>query len=114
PLRLTPARASARRSLPPQGSQMSVLAFSRAARLRAVIVALASGSALAAASSVEAQDSTVHQRGEPNEFERRSSGSIAFVQTRPFDGLGTNIGFGYGAVGTYVFRLDRSGYFGLR
>lgn len=51
---------------------------------------------------------------EPNAFERRSSGTISFIQSRPQDALSRNIGLGYGVNGTYLFRLDKNGYFGLR
>jgi hypothetical protein len=51
---------------------------------------------------------------EPPEFARRSSGSVAFIQSRPMGGLKDNIGLGYGANGTYVFRLDRAGALSLR
>jgi hypothetical protein len=49
-----------------------------------------------------------------SEFVRRSSGSIAFIQSRPVGTLGDNIGFGYGANGTYLLRLDRRGVLSLR
>jgi hypothetical protein len=51
---------------------------------------------------------------QPSEFARRSSGSIAFTQSRPLGELGQNIGFGYGASGAYLFRLDHAGVFSLR
>ncbi len=50
----------------------------------------------------------------PSEFERRSSGTLAFIQTRPVGALEQNIGFGYGVNGTYLLRLDRTGIFSLR
>lgn len=70
-------------------------------------------------SSALAQDSSVcNCQGPlgraPSEFERRSSGSIAFVQSRPMGDFQKNIGFGYGGTGTYVFRLDDAGAFALR
>jgi opacity protein-like surface antigen len=64
-------------------------------------------------SSAAAQNSGATERI-PSEFERRSSGSIAFVQSRPLEGLRQNIGFGYGANGAYQFRLDRAGVLSLR
>jgi hypothetical protein len=60
-----------------------------------------------------AQDSPNHPNT-PNEFEKRSSGSIAFMQLRPLGDLASNIGFGYGGIGTYLFRLDQSGVLALR
>lgn len=48
------------------------------------------------------------------EFARRSSGTIAFTQSRPLGGLKNNIGFGYGASGAYLLRLDRAGVLSLR
>jgi opacity protein-like surface antigen len=70
---------------------------------------------LAAASPVFAQDSTraviVHV---PSQFELRSAGSIAFIQSRPNGALGNNIGFGYGVNAAYLFRLDSAGWLSLR
>jgi len=67
-------------------------------------------------SSVIAQDSTSRPvaRHEPSEFELRSSGSVAFIQSRPTGEFRSNIGFGYGALGSYVLRVDRLGVLGLR
>src|SRR5262245_20688098 len=50
----------------------------------------------------------------PNEFEKRSAGNITFIQLRPVGEFQKNIGFGYGANGTYLFRLDRAGAVSLR
>jgi len=50
----------------------------------------------------------------PNEFERRSSGALNLIQSRPSGTLGDNIGLGYGINGTYLFRLDQRGVFSLR
>ncbi len=50
---------------------------------------------------------------EPSEFVRRSSGSFAFMQSRPLGELARNIHFGYGASAAYLFRLDRDGVFSL-
>jgi len=50
----------------------------------------------------------------PNEFEKRSAGNITFIQLRPVGEFQKNIGFGYGANGTYLFRLDRAGTLSLR
>jgi hypothetical protein len=104
---------------------MSTLEFPRAARIRATVaaaIAMAVATAittLAAASPAFAQDSTdchcaVRGNAGLNEFQRRSSGSVAFIQLRPLGALGSNIGFGYGATGSYIFRLDHAGVFGLR
>lgn len=75
--------------------------------------------ATAALSPLAAQDSSTcvcrpSRAHEPSDFARRSSGSIAFVQSRPIGALGNNIGFGYGADGAYLFRLDKRGVFSLR
>lgn len=74
----------------------------------------------APAASLFAQDSagcrcipTQVQRA-PSEFERRSSGSFSFMQSRPQDALAGNIGLGYGVNGAYLFRLDDAGIFALR
>jgi hypothetical protein len=71
-----------------------------------------------AATPLMAQDTTagVIVRGAhaPNAFERHSSGTLSFMQSRPQDALSNNIGFGYGVNGTYMFRLDDAGMFGLR
>jgi hypothetical protein len=50
----------------------------------------------------------------PSEFELRSAGSVAFVQSRPTGAFRQNIGLGYGGMGTYLFRLDRAGALSLR
>jgi len=84
--------------------------------LTCAAVALA---ALALPLSTQAQDSTGcncrprHERVH-SEFERRSSGSFAFTQSRPTGELAQNIHFGYGASAAYVFRLDDAGYLSLR
>src|SRR5437868_4624473 len=67
-----------------------------------------------ALSSAAAQNSGITGEHIPNEFERRSSGSIAFTQSRPLGGLQDNIGFGYGVDGAYQFRLDQRGALSLR
>jgi opacity protein-like surface antigen len=72
------------------------------------------------AAPLRAQDDTLdtgrhrHRHREPTEFERRSAGSIAFIQMRPTGDLGRNIGFGYGGVATGLFRLDHAGALSLR
>ena len=67
-----------------------------------------------ALSSAAAQNSGTPGERIPSEFERRSSGSISFTQSRPLGGLEQNIGFGYGVDGAYQFRLDRLGAVSLR
>jgi opacity protein-like surface antigen len=90
-------------------------------RLRGTrLFGIALGTLLAgAAQAARAQDSTTcHCRSTPvrpePEFVRRSSGGVAFIQSRPLGAFGANIGFGYGAEGTYLFRLDRRGILSLR
>jgi hypothetical protein len=85
-----------------------------------LLFGIALGVSLAGGTSVlRAQDSTTctcsprPARPEP-EFVRRSSGGITFIQSRPLGVFGDNIGFGYGAEGTYLFRLDRRGILSLR
>jgi opacity protein-like surface antigen len=85
---------------------MLVSSLSRAALLSVAIV-----------TSALAQDTSVvntRPADRSNEFERRSSGSIAFVQSRPTGAFAQNIGFGYGGTGTYLFRLDDAGAFAFR
>lgn len=89
--------------------------------MRAVVAATAVLATLCAlAAPAGAQDSTscgciiLHGRHEPNEFERRSSGDFAFVQSRPTGTLGDNIGLGYGFNAAYLFQLDRAGWVALR
>jgi opacity protein-like surface antigen len=48
------------------------------------------------------------------DFDRRSSGSVAFIQVRPLGGLARNISFGYGGTANYVYRLDHAGVAGIR
>jgi len=50
----------------------------------------------------------------PSDFELRSAATIAFAQSRPIGAFRQNIGLGYGAMGTYLFRVDRAGAFSLR
>jgi hypothetical protein len=72
------------------------------------------------ATSVAAQDTTddcrCRRRGPrtPNEFELRSGGSFALVQSRPTGAFHQNVGFGYGGNAAYLFRLDRDGALSLR
>jgi hypothetical protein len=87
---------------------MLASSLSRAVLLSAAVVS----SALAQDSSVCNCSPAVHRS--PSAFERRSSGSIAFVQGRPLGDFQKNVGFGYGGTGTYVFRLDDAGAFSLR
>lgn len=87
---------------------MLASSLSRAVLLSAAVVS----SALAQDSSV-CNCSPVIVRS-PSAFERRSSGSIAVVQSRPLGDFQKNIGFGYGGTGTYLFRLDDVGAFSVR
>src|SRR4029079_8842193 len=52
--------------------------------------------------------------GASSDFLRRSSVSIAAIQTRPIGTLGENIGLGYGVSGAYLFSLDPQGIVSLR
>jgi hypothetical protein len=63
----------------------------------------------------DVQDSVVIE-GSPrhSEFARHSSGGVSFIQVRPVGELSNNIGFGYGATGNYIYRLDRAGIAGMR
>lgn len=76
-------------------------------------IAIAALISAAAYSSASAQIST-GGGDPPNEFQRRSSGSIAFTQSRPLGSLQQNIGFGYGGNAAYQFNLDRDGIISLR
>ena len=82
--------------------------WSRSARAALV------GVLAAAPVSAFAQDTiSIGVAREPNEFERRSSGSLSFIQTRPI-GAFQQVGFGYGANLSYQFRLDNAGALSLR
>ncbi|HSU93940.1 MAG TPA: hypothetical protein VLI43_09540 [Gemmatimonadaceae bacterium] len=48
------------------------------------------------------------------ELGRRSSGSFAFIQSRPQGAFGRNVGRGYGVDGVYLFRLDDAGIWSIR
>jgi opacity protein-like surface antigen len=89
--------------------------------VRAAMLLATSASALLSVSpsALVAQDSTgtcciIRREHQPSEFERRSAGSLNFIQSRPSGALANNIGFGYGVNAAYLFRLDRQGYFALR
>lgn len=81
---------------------------------------------LAAAVSATRADAQILRGGGPDSvvidgstqhystFARHSSGGIVFSQTRPIGELANNIGFGYGATGNYIYRLDKAGIAGLR
>ena len=68
------------------------------------------------AGSASAQDSASANvsSGAPSELATRSSGSVSVVQSRPQGAFGKNIGFGYGANGAYLLRLDRAGILSMR
>ena len=96
---------------------------SRTTRLPPEVIMLGSSLSKAALLSallimpVFAQDSSAccsRPQHQPSEFELRSSGSVALVQSRPTGTFSRNIGFGYGAFGTYLLRLDNAGIFSLR
>lgn len=94
--------------LPPEVFMLASSSVFRAVLLSTVVV-----------SSVLAQDSSSCICPQPahraaSEFEQRSSGSFAFVQSRPMGEFQRNIGFGYGGTGAYLFRLDDAGAFSLR
>ena len=84
---------------------------------RAAMLLAASAAPVA---SLLAQDTStchcviIHDQRGPNAFERRSSGTLSFMQSRPQDALAGNIGLGYGVNGAYLFRLDDAGVFALR
>ena len=80
--------------------------FATRAALLSLLVA-ASAAAQGAASS----DSTTTLGAE---LLRRSSASIAVVQSRPQGAFGERVGLGYGAGGAYLFRLDDAGMWSLR
>jgi len=65
------------------------------------------------AGSASAQDSASINAA-PSELALRSSGSVSFIQSRPQGAFGKNIGFGYGADGAYLLRLDRAGILSIR
>ena len=79
----------------------------------AVVLSVAAG-ALRAQDTTVTCNCTVMQVHTPTEFEKRSSGSITFIQARPQDQLAHNIGLGYGGQATYLFRLDSRGFAHLR
>lgn len=87
---------------------------------RAAMSILTSILAAPVVSTAAAQDSAtcgcvvIRPHREPNAFARRSSGALSFVQSRPQDTFGRNIGLGYGIDGAYLFRLDRAGALALR
>jgi opacity protein-like surface antigen len=89
---------------------MSGSLISRAALI--IVTSLAPAAAAVAQDTASCHCAVIQHS--PNAFERRSSGTLAFIQSRPQDALSSNIGLGYGANGTYVFRLDHAGIFGLR
>ena len=68
------------------------------------------------AGSASAQDSALVNvsSAAPSQLATRSSGSVSFIQSRPQGAFGKNIGFGYGANGAYLLRLDRAGILSMR
>jgi opacity protein-like surface antigen len=79
-----------------------------------LISAAAFGVAFAGVARAQDTVCDCRPRHEHNAFERRSSGSIAFIQSRPTGAFQKNVGFGYGANLAYLFRLDNSGVVSLR
>jgi len=79
----------------------------------AVLSVVAAGALRAQDTTVTCNCTAVHVHT-PTEFEKRSSGSVTFIQSRPQGQLAQNIGFGYGGQGTYLFRLDSRGFAHLR
>jgi opacity protein-like surface antigen len=77
----------------------------RAALLTAVVAPLA---AAQRSSSIDTGSTTL------SELARRSSASLAVVQSRPQGAFGRNVGIGYGASGAYLFRLDDAGIWSIR
>ena len=67
-------------------------------------------------STLEAQDiaTRVSVDRPASELARRSSGSLAFIQSRPQGAFGRNVGRGYGVDGAYLFRLDDAGIWSIR
>ncbi|MEO7998333.1 MAG: hypothetical protein ABI852_12865 [Gemmatimonadaceae bacterium] len=65
------------------------------------------------AATVSAQDSS-KTTSFRDALYARSSVSLTAIQSRPQDALARNIGLGYGANATYLFRLDRSGIWSIR
>ena len=80
----------------------------------AALAASLSIAVIAAPTLAIAQDTTPRAARTPSELELRSSGTIAFMQSRPLGELGQHIGFGYGVNGAYLVRLDRAGFLSLR
>lgn len=97
-----------------------MFASSIARRAMFVIASVVAATATPAFNAAGAQDTAscgcviIRKQGEPNVFERHSSGALSFIQSRPQDALGHNIGLGYGIDGTYLFRFDKAGIFALR
>jgi len=68
------------------------------------------------ASTLAAQDVSPYAAVDrpTSEIARRSSGSLALVQSRPQGALGRNVGLGYGVDGAYLLRLDNAGIWSIR
>jgi opacity protein-like surface antigen len=68
------------------------------------------------ASTVAAQDVSTHALVDrpASELARRSSGTLAVIQSRPQGAFGRNVGLGYGVDGAYLFRLDEKGIWSIR
>ncbi len=78
--------------------------------IRAALISAVMAGAASAQTSTNRD--TIEQ--EHSELARRSSGSISFIQSRPQGAFKRNVGFGYGADGAYLLRLDDAGIWSLR
>lgn len=91
---------------------MSVSSIARTATM--VVLASAFATPVFAQDSASCNCVPAREQHGPNAFQRRSSGTLAVIQSRPQGGLGNNIDLGYGVNGAYLLRLDDAGFFGLR
>jgi opacity protein-like surface antigen len=78
--------------------------------LRAVLLAAVVAPVAAAQQSASRDTSSTTL----SELARRSSASLAVVQSRPQGAFSRNVGIGYGVNGAYLFRLDEAGIWSLR
>lgn len=89
------------------------MSYSRALRA-ALIASLVAGVVTPLLGQDSTQCACTRRTHSPNEFERRSSGTFAVVQSRPQGQFGANVGLGYGADAAYLFSVDRRGILSLR
>jgi hypothetical protein len=114
PVRGTPpALALLRGEAKPRAHPTSEVMMSLVRFVPAALLALGFTSSAVAQDSTSCTCTTV-KASTPSEFALRSSGTIAFIQSRPQGGLAQNIPRGYGVDGAYLFRLDKQGVFALR